>query len=105
MYPRIGPVPTYSIFYLLSILSHFLICYFIAKRLMLRRRVWIVVGICYMLGMTAGAKVLYDIQSSQFDPQALLSIKHYMRGGVWGGLLAYFILALPLVLILSKKKT
>ena len=104
MYPRIGPVPTYSIFYILSILSHFLVCYFIAGRLGLRHRVWIVVGICYMVGMTAGAKMLYDIQSSQFDFRALMSIKHYVKGGLWGGLLAYFILALPLVLILSKKR-
>ena len=104
MYPWIGPVPTYGILYLLSILSHFLVCYFIARRLGLRRRVWIVVGICYMLGMTVGAKVLFDIQNAQFDLKALLSIKHYMRGGLWGGMLAYFILALPLALILSKKR-
>lgn len=102
MYPRIGPVPTYSILYILSILSHFLICYFIARRLGLRRRVWIVVGICYMVGMTVGAKILYDIQRAQFDFRALLSIRHYMQGGLWGGLLAYFIVAVPLVLILAK---
>lgn len=104
MYPKIGPVPTYSILYLLSILTHFLICYLIAKRLGLRLRVWIVVGICYMLGMTVGAKILFDIQSAQFDPQVLLSIKHYAEGGMWGGMLAYFILALPLVLILAGKR-
>ena len=104
MYPRIGPVPTYSILYILSIISHFLICYFIAKRLGLRRRIWIVVGICYMEGMIVGAKILYDIQNAQFDFRALLSIRHYMQGGVWGGLLAYFILALPLALILAKNR-
>ncbi len=104
MYPRIGPVPTYSILYILSILSHFLICYFLAKRLGLRRRVWIVAGICYMEGMIVGAKILYDIHNAQFDLHALLSIRHYMEGGVWGGLLAYFILALPLVLILAKNR-
>lgn len=104
MYPRIGPVPTYSILYILSIFSHFLICYFIAKRLGLRRRVWIVVGICFMMGMTIGAKILYDIQSAQFDFRALLSIRHYMQGGLWGGMLAYFILAVPLALILAKKR-
>jgi phosphatidylglycerol:prolipoprotein diacylglycerol transferase len=104
MYPRIGPVPTYSILYILGIVTHFLICYFIAKRLGLRRRVWIVAGICYMEGMTVGAKILYDIQNAQFDFRALLSIRHYMQGGLWGGLLAYFILAAPLVLILAKKR-
>jgi phosphatidylglycerol:prolipoprotein diacylglycerol transferase len=54
--------------------------------------------------MTVGAKVLYDIQNAQFDFRALLSIRHYMQGGLWGGLLAYFILAIPLVLILAKNK-
>jgi len=104
MYPRIGPVPTYSILYILSIISHFLICYFIAKRLGLRRRIWIVGGICFMMGMTVGAKMLYDIQSAQFDLRALLSIRHYMRGGLWGGLLAYFIFAVLLALVLAKNR-
>jgi phosphatidylglycerol:prolipoprotein diacylglycerol transferase len=104
MYPQIGPVPTYSILYILSIVTHFLICYFIARRLGLRRRVWIVVGICYMVGMTVGAKILYDVQSAQFSFRALLSIRHYMQGGLWGGMLAYFILAVPLVLILAKNR-
>jgi phosphatidylglycerol:prolipoprotein diacylglycerol transferase len=90
--------------YILSILSHFLICDSIAKRLGLRRRVRIVAGICYMVGMILGAKILYDIQHAQFDLEALLSIKHYMQGGLWGGLLAYFILAFPLVLILAKNR-
>ena len=104
MYPQIGPVPTYSILYILSIVTHFLICYFIAKRLELRHRVWIVVGICYMEGMTVGAKILYDIQNAQFDLRALLSFRHYMHGGLWGGMLAYFILAVPLALILAKNR-
>ena len=104
MYPWIGPIPTYSILYILSIISHFLMCYFIAKRFGLRRRVWIVSGICYMVGMTVGAKMLYDIRSAQFDLRALLSIRHYMQGGLWGGMLAYFILAVPLALILAKNR-
>jgi len=57
-----------------------------------------------MESMTVGAKILYDIQISQFDARALLSIKHYMQGGLWGGMLAYFILAVPLVLILAKNR-
>jgi phosphatidylglycerol:prolipoprotein diacylglycerol transferase len=57
-----------------------------------------------MEGMTVGAKILYDIQSAQFHFRALLSIRHYMQGGLWGGLLAYFILAVPLVLILAKNR-
>ncbi len=104
MWPRIGPVPTYSVLYIASILSHFLISYLLARRLGLRRRVWIVVGICYMEGMTIGAKVLYDLQQGQFDFSLLLNIRHYMQEGLWGGLLAYFVLAVPLVLLLAKRR-
>jgi len=57
-----------------------------------------------MEGMTVGAKILYDIQSSQFDLGALLSLRHFLQGGLWGGMLAYFILAVPLVLILAKNR-
>ncbi len=65
MCPQIGSVPTYGVLYIVSILSHLLVCYLIASRLGLRHRVWIIVGICYMVGMTVGAKVLYDIQQGQ----------------------------------------
>ena len=104
MCPRIGPVPTYGVLHIVSILSHLLVCYLIARRLGLRHRVWIIVGICYMVGMTVGAKVLYDIQQAQFDFRALFSTGHYMKGGLWGGMLAYFILAVPLVLVLAKHR-
>ncbi|NQT03719.1 MAG: hypothetical protein HQ580_16945 [Planctomycetes bacterium] len=105
MYPRIGPVPTYSILYILSILSHFLICYFIAKRLGLRHRVWIVVGICYMEGMIVGAKILYDIQNAQFDLRALLSIRHYMQGGGVGRIVGVLYFGLAVGIDFSQKQT
>ena len=104
MWPRIGPIPTYGVLYIISILSYFLIACLIARRLGLRHRVWLVVGICYMVGMTVGAKALYDIQHAQFDFLALLSTGHYMQGGLWGGLLAYFVLSVPLVLLLAKHR-
>ena len=104
MWPRIGPLPAFCIFYSVSVLSHFLICYLFARRLELRRRVWLVVGICYLAGMTIGAKALYDIQHAQFDFRALFSTGHYMQGGLWGGLLAYIGLAVPAVLLLAKHK-
>ncbi len=104
MCPRIGPLQTFGILYAISILSHFLIACLIARRLGLRHRVWIVVSICYMAGMTIGAKALYDIQHAQFDFRALFSTSHYVQGGLWGGLLAYFILAVPLVFVLARRK-
>ena len=104
MWPRLGPLPTFGVLYSVSILSHFLIGYLIARRLRLRHRIWIVAGICYMVGMTIGAKALYDIHNGQFDLRALFSNSHYFKGGLWGGLLAYLVLAVPLVLILAKRR-
>jgi phosphatidylglycerol:prolipoprotein diacylglycerol transferase len=104
MWPRIGPVPTFSIFYSIGILSHYLLSYLIAKRLRLRHRIWITVSVCYNLGMVIGAKALYDIQHKQFDFRALFSISHYMQGGLWGGLLPYLCISVPLVLVLAKRR-
>ena len=81
MWPRIGQIPTFSIFYIIGILSHYLISFLLAGRLGLRHRIWIAVSLCYNFGMIVGAKALYDIQHSQLDFGALLSISHYMRGG------------------------
>jgi phosphatidylglycerol:prolipoprotein diacylglycerol transferase len=33
-----------------------------------------------------------------------LSAQHYMRGGLWGGLLAYFALAVPAALLLVRRR-
>lgn len=104
MWPRIGPIPTFSIFYCIGILSHYLLSYLLAKRLQLRHRVWIAVSVCYNLGMVIGAKALYDIQHTQLDFIALFSISHYMQGGLWGGLLPYLCISVPLVLVLSKHR-
>ena len=104
MWPQIGPIPTYGVLYGISILSYFLIACLIARRLGLRHRVWLDVGICYMVGMTVGAKALYDLQQGQFDFSLLLNIRHYMEGGLWGGLLAYFVLAVPFVLVLARHR-
>ncbi len=104
MWPRLGSFPTFGLLYSVSILSHFVISYLIARRLGLRHRVWTVVSICYKVGMTFGAKALYDLQHGQFNLQALCSMKHYLRGGLWGGLLAYLMLAAPLAFILAKRK-
>ena len=104
MWPRLGPVPMYGICYFSGIFCHFFISYYLAKRCRLRRRVWITASVCYMLGMTIGAKALFDLQRSQLDFRALLSAEHYMQGGLWGGLLAYFCLSVPLALLLSHRK-
>jgi phosphatidylglycerol:prolipoprotein diacylglycerol transferase len=85
-------------------LSHYLVCYLLSRRLSLRHWVWIAVSVCYNFGMIVGAKALYDLQHAQFDLRALLAGKHYLTGGLWGGLLAYLCLSVPLALTLSTRK-
>lgn len=104
MWPRIGPIPTYGILYLVGIVLHFLLSRRLAKRDGLGRRVWIAAGMCYLLGMTAGATLLYDIRHPPVDLAALFRAEHYATGGLWGGLVAYFALAVPTVLLLSKQR-
>jgi len=104
MWPRLGPVPTFGILYSLGIISQYLISYLLARRLGLRHRVWIAVSVCYNVSMIVGAKALYDVQHGQLDLRALLSIQHYFAGGLWGGLLVYLCLSVPLVLVLSRRR-
>ncbi len=104
MLPRIGSIPTYGILYLLGIIVHFLICRRVAHRLGLRRRVWTLASICYMVGMIPGAKFLYHLRKVGFDPMVIFSIKHYIQGGLWGGLLVYMPLAIPVTLLLARNR-
>jgi len=104
MWPRIGPVTTYGVMYLVGIVLHFVLSQRIAKRHKLPRRVWLTVSICYMLAMVVGAKLLYDARHGQLDPSALLQAKHWLGGGLWGGLLAHFPLAVPAVMLLAAHR-
>lgn len=104
MYPKIGPIMTYGLFYLAGIVLHFLIGWRLARRRGLRRRVWILAGLCYLLGMVVGAKALFDLREGNFQAVALLQARHYAAGGLWGGLLAYFAPAVPLVLVVAHRK-
>jgi prolipoprotein diacylglyceryltransferase len=72
MWPRIGPIPTYAILYLLGITLHFVVGRRIARRTGLERRVWIAVSLCYLIGMMLGAKLLYDLGHGRLDLRALL---------------------------------
>ena len=88
MWRHLGPLTTWTTLYGLSILVYTLLSYLISNRLQLRRRVWMILSVAYLVGMTAGAKVLYDLQHDEFNLLAFGSIKHYLSGGLWGGVLA-----------------
>jgi phosphatidylglycerol---prolipoprotein diacylglyceryl transferase len=104
MWPKIGSVPTYGTVYLLGIVLHFVLSWRIARHCGLQRRVWLTVSFCYLFGMFVGAKVLFDIRHGIWDLSLLLQVKHWMDGGLWGGLLAYFALAIPAAVLLSRRR-
>jgi len=104
MWPWIGPVPTYGILYFTGIVLHFLVSWRIARRYGLKRRVWITASVCYLIGMILGAKLFFDLRHGPLDVAALFQTKHYMQGGLWGGLLAYWALAVPAVLLLAQDR-
>ena len=70
----------------------------------LRRSSWITLGIVYLVGMTLGAKVLYDLQHARFSFLALFTLDYYISCGMWGGIMAYLALAVPTMLILIPNK-
>ena len=57
-----------------------------------------------MLGMIPGAKFLFYARHFGFDPTVIFSARHYIQGGLWGGLLAYMPLAIVATLLLAKNK-
>jgi phosphatidylglycerol:prolipoprotein diacylglycerol transferase len=105
MWPSIGPIKAYGMLYLLGIVLHFAIAWRMAKHFGLKRRVWITTSVCYMLGMMAGAKLLFDLRHNMLDLSALFRVEHWLQGGLWGGLLAYFALAVPLAVLLFRPRT
>lgn len=104
MLPKIGPVASYGLLYFIGITLHFVLGWRIARRHRLRRRVWLTVSVCYLLGMIVGAKLLYDVRHGPLDLSLLMQAKHWTGGGLWGGLLAYFALAVPAVLLLAADR-
>jgi phosphatidylglycerol:prolipoprotein diacylglycerol transferase len=90
--------------YLLGFILHFVISSRIASKLNLERRVWIAVSICYVAGMVPGAKFLYHWHHFGFDPMVVFSARDYLQGGFWGGMLVYFGLAIPIAMLLTRKK-
>ena len=103
MWPQAG-IYMYGAMYLLGIVCHFFVTGYLRKRFGVLRRVQVSASVLYMIAMTFGATVLYDIHESQFSLGALFSARHYMEGGLWGGLLAYVFLAAPMVFFLARRK-
>ena len=104
MWPKIGPVPFYGILYFTGIAVHFIIGRHYARRFGLKRRVWIVLGICYWVGMVPGAKFLYHWKHVGLNPMVIFNRQAYLQGGLWGGLLVYLPLAVLAMWLLAHKR-
>lgn len=104
MFPKLGPVPTYAVFYFAAMVAHLLILVLLARRMRLRPLLPWTLGMTFALAMLVGAKALFDIQHGSFRPSLMLSPEHYMKGGMWGGPLAYLALAVPIVLAWARPR-
>lgn len=104
MWPTFGPLPAYGLIYLTAFLVHYVVSWRIARSNALEWRVWVTIGLLGSFSSVFGAKILYDVSHHQFSWHALLNPKHYMERGLWGGLLVYFALAVPAVLLLTRKR-
>jgi len=104
MWPQIGPLRSYGIVYLLSFVLYFIIAWRTTKALKLKRRIGIAVSLCYVMGMIVGAKFLFHWKYVGFDPLVIFRYKDYVKGGMWGGMLAYITLAVPFIVSITRQK-
>jgi len=104
MWPRIGPLHTAVVCYTAAYLLNYVVYWRIARRYALSWRVWLPVSILSSMAGVVGSRIFYDLLHSAWDWRALLSVKHYVNGGGWGGLLAYLLVATPAAWLLSPRK-
>lgn len=99
MFPKIGPLKLYIIVYALSMFAHVWAAQIWCRRMALPRRSGVWLSVFYLLGMAVGARILYDLLQHQFSLSNYLRPGYYFTDGLWGGPLAYLMLAVPFVLI------
>jgi prolipoprotein diacylglyceryltransferase len=89
----IGPVKLYAVIYALSAAAFLFVALRWSRRLSLPRGAALGLWCCYALGMGFGGRVLYDVVNLRFDPTNYLQPGYYLSDGLWGGPLAYLVLA------------
>jgi phosphatidylglycerol---prolipoprotein diacylglyceryl transferase len=102
VWPFINGFYSYWYIYPLSVPAHAAWAYFLRRRFGAPLRVRLVVVVCYFIGMFPGAKALFDITNHNFHPLKLLSIEHFLAGGMWGGPLVVLVLLLVSLRICAK---
>jgi prolipoprotein diacylglyceryltransferase len=83
--------------------SHFYFAQRWCRKLSLPRRAGLWLSACYLFGMAVGARILYDLLQRQFNPYNYLRPGYYFTDGLWGGPLAYLMLAAPFALFQGRR--
>ncbi len=91
-----------SLVYYLGIGGQAVLGVLLAPRLRVRPAVVAAIVACYLVGMTVGARVLFELRQGSFVPAGVVRHECGLRG-MWGGPLVYLALAVPLVLVLTKR--
>lgn len=104
MWPKIFGIPTYAIFYIGGMVAHFAITRRLARTWNISLKISYLVSMCYFLGMTVGAGLLYDLWHDTIRTARVFSPQRYFEGGFWGGPLAYLGLAVPMAWCLAIDK-
>lgn len=104
MFPTIGPLKLYTVIYILSMLAHFPAAQFWCRRMALPRRTGLWLSASYFFGMAVGARILYDLVQQQFDFRNYVRLGYYFEYGLWGGPLAYLMLAVPFALLHHRRR-
>ncbi len=87
MWPYIRGTYSYWYVYPLIVPVHAAWSLLLCKRLGVSRKIWLAVVVCFAMGMFPGAKALFDVTHDYggLRPWRLLSVRHYLDGGMWGG--------------------
>jgi phosphatidylglycerol:prolipoprotein diacylglycerol transferase len=104
MWPMIGGLRTYTFVYVLSMLAFLATALFYCRRMGISRKVGVALSGCYVFGMAVGARILYDVLNHRFDGHNYLRIGYYFEDGLWGGPLAYLMVAVTGVVLLGRDR-
>jgi phosphatidylglycerol:prolipoprotein diacylglycerol transferase len=104
MWPTIGSLRTYMIFYILSMIVHMWLAIRLCRKRGVTWKAGLGLGLCYIWGMSVGAKILYDLLNSRLDWRNYLDISYYFQIGAWGGPLAYLAVGVVGVLVFARDR-
>jgi len=104
VWPTIGSLRTYMIFYILSMIVHMWLAIRLCRERGVTWKAGLGLGLCYFWGMCVGARILYDLLNSRLDWHDYLDIGYYFEIGAWGGPLAYLAVGVVGVLALARDR-